>query len=63
MDGHATTPQGILKLKVPNRFIASYMEQHFVGKIKIAALNFLKELKKIKIESELAVCTEIKIGR
>jgi hypothetical protein len=41
---------GILELKVPNRFIAGYMEQHFAGKIKAAALNFLKELKKINID-------------
>ncbi|MEI6187526.1 MAG: DnaA N-terminal domain-containing protein [Alphaproteobacteria bacterium] len=42
--------QGILELKAPNRFIASYMEQHFAGKIKTAAIGFLKELKKVKID-------------
>ena len=46
--------QGVLELKVPTKFIASYMDQHFAGKIKTAALKFLKELKKIEVENELA---------
>jgi chromosomal replication initiation ATPase DnaA len=43
--------QGVLELKVPTKFIASYMEQQFTNPIKRAALSFLSEFKKVKIIS------------
>jgi hypothetical protein len=47
--------QGVLELKAPTRFIASYIEQQFIVKVKTAAIGFLKELKKIKIVNEFVL--------
>ena len=47
--------QGVLELKAPTKFIASYIEQQFIVKIKTAAIGFLKELKKVKIVNEFVL--------
>ena len=47
--------QGILELKAPTKFIASYIEQQFIVKIKTEAMGFLKELKKVKIVNEFVL--------
>jgi hypothetical protein len=43
--------QGILELKAPTKFIASYIEQQLSNPIKRAALKFLIEFKKAKVTS------------